>query len=137
MGVEPLSFADALEAEGERTSGEHERMLADPTYYSSRHDWYSYRDRGVYLPQLRNWEAVFPREQMLVLVSEEMYADVQGTVDTVSRFLGLPDATLPTTKTFNRITTSAIPSEVRTDLAKFYSSHNEALAEHLGRPLPW
>ncbi len=137
MGVEPLSFSEALEAEPDRTTGEVERMLRDPTYYSSAHDWYSYRDRGIYLPQLRHWREHFPADQLLVLTSEEMYADVQGVFDRVCGFLSLPTLTLPTTKTFNAITQSAIPDELRRELTDFYAPHNAELAAYLGRPLNW
>ena len=100
-GVEPLSFADALAAEPDRLAGEADRMTADPTYFSTAHDWYSYRERGVYLPQLQHWTAFFPREQLLVLRSEDMYSDVQGVFDKVCDFMEIGRHQLPTTKTFN------------------------------------
>ena len=136
--VEPLSFEDALAAEAARTEGESERMAADPTYYSEAHDWYTYRARGVYLPQLLNWTSVFPSEQLLVLRSEDLYADVQGTVDAVAAFLGLPPAVLPNRKPFNASKVrSTVPPVVREELAAYYAPHNQALEEHLGRSLDW
>lgn len=137
MEVEPLGFTQALAAEPERTAGELERMLADPSYYSTSHDWYSYRDRGLYLPQLQAWEQHFPREQLLVLTSEEMYADTQQAFDRIVEFLGLSAFTLPPVKALNSLTQSPIPAADREELAAFYAPHNEALAEHLGRPLGW
>lgn len=136
-GVEPLSFEQALDAEEARTSGELERMLDDPHYYSEAHDWYTYRSRGVYLPQLQSWTNVFPAEQLLVICSEDMYADVQGTVDRVNAFLGLPAHQLPTTKTFNASKRLPMPEEARAELTSFYAPHIRALSDHLGRPLIW
>jgi hypothetical protein len=136
-GVEPLSFELALESEASRTAGELERMLADPLYYSEAYDWYTYRSRGIYVPQLQNWTSVFPSDQLLVLCSEEMYADVQGTFDRVSSFLGLPAARLPTTKTFNASARLPMPESARQELTEFYSPHVQQLSEYLGRPLPW
>jgi hypothetical protein len=136
-GVEPLSFEQALDAEEARTRGELERMLDDPLYYSEAHDWYTYRSRGVYLPQLQSWTAVFPAEQLLVICSEDMYADVQGTVDRVSAFLGLPAHRLPTTKTFNASQRLPMPEGARAELTSFYAPHIRALGDHLGRPLSW
>jgi len=66
--VEPLTFEDALAAEADRTAGELERMLEDPTYYSEAHDWYTYRARGEYLNQLQNWASVSPAQQTLAAV---------------------------------------------------------------------
>lgn len=136
-GIEPLGFADALAAEPERLSGELERMLADPAYHSDAHDWYSYRSRGLYQPQLENWRSVFPAEQLLVVRSEDMYADVQGVVDEVCAFLGLPRHALPTTKTFNASKRLPIPEECREELAAYYRPHNEELERYLGRSLGW
>jgi hypothetical protein len=136
--VEPLSFEEALAAEPARTEGELERMAADPDYYSEPHDWYTYRARGVYLPQLLNWTSVFPTEQLLVLRSEDLYADVQGTVDTVAAFLGVPPAELPDRKPFNASKVrSTVPPAAREELAGFFEPHNRALEEHLGRELHW
>ncbi len=136
-GVEPLDFDAALAAEDSRLAGEDERMLADPNYYSSAHDFYAYRSRGIYLPQLQNWRASFPAEQMLVLRSEDMYRDVQGSFDKVTDYLQIPRFTLPSTKTFNAITQSKIPDGTRRKLAAFYAPHNAALADYLERPPLW
>jgi Sulfotransferase domain len=136
-GVEPLTFAQALEAEDARTEGELERMHADPLYYSEAHDWYAYRTRGIYLPQIENWTSVFPADQLLVICSEDLYADVQGTFDRVCAFLGLPAHPLPTTKTFNASPRLEMPAVVREELTAYYLPHAAKLGEYLGRPLPW
>lgn len=137
-GVEPLSFTDALAREEARTGGELERMLADPGYYSEAYDWYSYRQRGVYLPQLRTWEEHFPADQLLVLRSEDLYADVQGVFDQVCDFLGVGRFQLPDTQQYNAAPKpSSLPEDVREDLESFYAPHNAALEQHLGRSLNW
>lgn len=136
-GVEPLSFGDALEAEQSRTAGELDRMSADPTYYSEAHDWYSYRSRGIYLPQIENWRQTFPHDQLLVLRSEDLYADVQGTFDEICAFLGVPSVPLPTTRTFGAGKGDPMPDEPRRALTAFYAEHNARLASYLGRDLGW
>ncbi|MCQ9163648.1 sulfotransferase domain-containing protein [Arthrobacter sp. STN4] len=136
-GVEPLSFEEALRAEDIRLAGELEKMREDRGYYSAAHDFYPYRSRGVYLPQIENWHACFPREQLLVLRSEDMYRDVQGTFDAVCTFLGLPRFTLPSTRTFNAGSRSTMPEAARRELGEFYEPHNAALAAYLGREPLW
>lgn len=136
-GVEPLSFPDALAAEENRTAAVAERMRRDAGYHSDAFDWYAYRERGVYLPQLENWLASFPREQLLVLRSEDMYADVQSVFDEVCDFLGLPRADLPTKKTFNASARAPMPEAIRAELSAYYRRHNEELEAYLGRPLGW
>ena len=136
-GMEPLGFVEALAAEENRLEGEWDRMQADPDYYSTAHDFYSYRSRGIYLPQIQNWHASFPEKQLLVLRSEDMYQDVQGTFDTVCNFLEIPPHVLPDTRVFNAITASKIPVEARAELQEFYAPHNAALASYLGREPLW
>lgn len=137
-GVEPLAFQDALAAEDARTAGELARMRADPGYHSRAHDWYSYRARGVYLPQLRNWLSVFPADQLLVLRSEDMYADPQAAFDQACRFLGVGAHVLPDRRPRNTGRTRApVPESCRRELAEFYAPHNRALEAFLGRQLRW
>lgn len=136
-GVEPLSFLAALEAEPARTAGELERMAGDPRYYSAAHDFYSYRSRGVYLPQLKNWTSVFPREQLLVLRSEDMYAEVQPVFDRACEFLGIAQTELPSKRTFNASGRSSMPEEARRELTRYYAPLNEELEEYLGHSMKW
>ena len=137
-GVEPLGFEDALAAEDARTKGELDRMLADPSYYSTAHDYYTYRSRGVYLPQLRQWSDAVGPDRLLVLRSEDMYADPAATVARVTRFLGLPEIPLSRTGPYNaRHRVSAMPEVARADLAAHFAPHNAALEAWLGRQLDW
>ncbi len=136
-GVEPLSFPDALDAEDDRTAGELERMIDDPGYHSDAYDFYTYRQRGIYLPQLENWLTHFPAEQLLVLVSEEMYADPQSAFDRVCRFLGLPEAQLGVQRRFNSIADGGIDAASRKRLAEVFAEPNAELERFLGRTLDW
>jgi hypothetical protein len=136
--VEPLSFPDALAAEEERLSGELDRMLADPGYHSTAWDWYPYRSRGDYLPQLQHWTSVLGRDNLLVVRSEDMYGDVQRVFDEVCAFLGLPRHQLPTRRTFNASHTSPkMPEESAAELRAHFAPRVAALEEWLGRPLSW
>ena len=136
--VEPLSFVDALAAEDDRTAGELDRMMADPGYHSDAYDFYTYRQRGIYLPQIENWLRHFPAEQLLILVSEEMYADPQSTFDEVCAFLGLPGAALAgETRKYNSLREGAMDDTVRAQLAARFTDANADLEKFLGRSLGW
>lgn len=136
-GVEPLSFAAALAAEPDRLAGEVEKMAADPLYYSRPHDWYSYRDRGIYAAQLKRWFALFPREQFLILNSDAFYADEQGEIDRVTDFLSLRRHPLAAKPQYNHRPAKAMDPAIRAELADFYRPHNEELYELLGENLGW
>lgn len=136
-GVEDLGFEEALAAEAERTAGELERIAAEPYYYSESHDFHSYRDRGVYLPQLRRWVEHFPRERFLIMSSEELYRDEQAAVDRVCGFLGLSEFRLPRVDRHNYRPAPPMRDETAAELTEFYRPHNRALFEWLGEDLGW
>ena len=50
-----------------------------------------YSEHVRYVEQLRRYDAVFPREQMLVVIYEDFRADNAGTVREVLRFLGVDE----------------------------------------------
>jgi len=138
-GVEPLTFMDALAAEDDRLAGEREKMAADPGYYSTAFDWYPYKSRGDYLPQIENWLAHFPSNQLLVLRSEDLYSKTQDTFDKVCAFLGLPRVEMATRKTFNATwrTKDDVPEDARELLTEHFAKRNAQLEEFLGTGLGW
>jgi hypothetical protein len=137
-GFEPLpTFAEAVEAEESRLAGEAERLIADPTYYSLDHDCHSYLARGRYLEHLRPWLELFPRERLLVLLSEDLYADPVGALARTHRFLGLPVLPPPRVPHHNRLTVDPIDPGLARTLRDYYRPHNQALAADLGMELPW
>ncbi|TDB76503.1 sulfotransferase domain-containing protein [Micromonospora sp. KC723] len=136
-GVEPLGFAAALAAEEERTAGERERLVADPTYVSNAYDWYSYRARGRYLEHLEPWLDRFDRERLLILPSETLYREPAATYGRVLEFLALPPYQLDRYEVFNDRRSSAMDPAVRDELTRYYAPYNEALAKRLGMTFEW
>jgi len=136
-GVEELSFEAALDAEPRRLSGEVEKMLADPSYYSRPHDWYSYRDRGVYHPQVERWLAHFHRSSLLILPSERLYSEPQRVFDQMVEFIGLPPHQLRSAKPWNYHPSTDMRQDTRQRLREFYRPHNDALCRLLDQELGW
>lgn len=136
-GTEPLSFRDALVAEAARLRGETERILADPTYYSTRHDFFSYLARGRYAEQLDRWMRHFSPEQLLILRSEDMYLEPSTTVRRVHAFLGLPQRDLQRPEPFNALPTGNLSQEDRHWLVEYYRPHVLDLRSRFGSDLTW
>lgn len=136
-GVEDLSFEEALAAEPERLRGEVERMAADPLYYSRAHDFYSYRDRGVYLPQVERWLKLFPPENVMIIAAEELYRDEKATFAALIDFLGLPQWELQAAERHNYLPAPPMAEETKRELTAFYRPYNEALFALLDRRFPW
>jgi hypothetical protein len=138
LGHETLSFEDALAAEEERLAGEDEKLRADPGARSFAHQHHSYVARGRYAEQLERWLALYPREQLLVLVSEELFADPIGATLETQRFLGLPERPPARLQARNvRRYTSPLDDGLHARLAAGFADDNQRLARLLGRDLPW
>ena len=75
------SFARALALEDERRQG---RQVPRYTYWPGM---LLYSEHVRYVEQLRRYRAVFPREQVLVLIYDDFRRDNEGTVREVLRFL--------------------------------------------------
>jgi hypothetical protein len=137
LGREPLSFEDALDAEEERTRGEAERMAREPGYFS--HAWWdhTYVARGRYAEQLERWLELFPREQLLVLASEELAAETAGTYRRVLEFLGAPSHGLAEYPRVYRQEYAEMAPETRRRLAREFAEPNRRLYELLGRDFGW
>jgi hypothetical protein len=143
-GFEQLSFADAIEAEEERTQAEKEKVLSNPQYNSTAFFRYSYLARGVYVDQLKHWLDFFPREQLLILKSEELNAEPTEIFKQTLAFLDVP-VLIPASlqKEFKHYNTaentsaSKIDPAMRERLIAYFEPHNARLYEFLGRDFGW
>jgi len=143
MGLETLSFEEAIEKEERVLAAERERVAADQVYQSPLLQSYSYLARGVYVDQLQAWLGFFPRQQVLILRSEDFYADVVATVAQVLRFLGLPAARDKAHaggdeyRTYNQGEYGAMDAALRARLVAYFAPHNRRLYDYLGVDLGW
>lgn len=141
QGVETLdSFEAAIDAEAARLDGELERMERDPAYVSWEHLNFAYADQSRYAASLERWFAHWPREQILVLRSEDLYADPAGVLDQTRSFVGL--ATLGSqgsdaVTNFNRLPPAKIAPETRSRVWNMVSHDVERLADLVGQAPFW
>jgi hypothetical protein len=137
LGREPFSFEDALAAEDERMCGEVERMLHDPSYFSEAWWNHTYAARGRYAEQLERWFAVFPREQLLVLFSDDLLQQPEATYALVLDFLGVGSYELSSYPRIFSREYSEMNAATRAELEGVFAGPNAELARLLGRELPW
>ena len=137
QGHESLEFEEALAREDERLAGEEERMLADAHYLSGPHRRLSYRTRGLYADQLERWYEHVPREQLLVVRSEDLFADPAATLQTVFEFLGLEPWSAAEYPALNQRPYSGMSDEARATLAAAFAEPNRRLEALLDRELGW
>jgi Sulfotransferase domain len=137
LGREPLSFEDALDAEEERTRGEVERLVADPRGFSRPWWDHTYAARGLYAEQLERWLAVFPREQLLVVRTEDLGERPVGTYASILDFLGARKHMLDEYPRVFERDYSPMREDTRAALAERFAEPNRRLEALLGRPMGW
>ncbi|CAN5188688.1 hypothetical protein BH20GEM2_BH20GEM2_17550 [soil metagenome] len=135
--LESLSFEDALETEPERLGPELARMREDPFYNSDPHRIFSYFDRGIYVDQLQRYAEHFPRRQMLVLQSEQLFRDPQAAINRVLEFLDLDPWSLPDATPVRMAGYSRERSEVHDRLDERFRAHNQRLFDFLDEEFDW
>jgi hypothetical protein len=128
-GLETEEFGRALELETEREASLPERLrYARP---------YSYFSRGLYAQHLRRFFDLFPREQILILRSEDVGTRPREVALACHQFLGVPprpddaDALCPINSAVDP-QTQPLDRAVYAELARRYAGPNRELAALLG-----
>lgn len=148
-GFETWSFEDAVKGEHERIAGEREKMLQDENYYSHNFRHFSYLKRGIYVDQLQNWLRYYPREQMLILRSEDLYKDPTAVLQQTLHFLTVTgkqpsrnkefkNYSRPTKKGYtNMDKPPKMDTKIREYLIEYFKPHNARLYDFLGVDFGW
>lgn len=133
-GVEQLPFEEALNAEESRMTSDPDRLGAAMQY--------AYRGKSRYAEQLEAWFDLYPREQFLILKSEEIFGADTGALAEVHRFLGIRSvlvggrpAAVP--KANASPNGAALDPKLHLELADYFAPHNRRLYELIGRDLGW
>jgi hypothetical protein len=137
LGIEHLPFDAALAAEDERLAGQRERMLAEDGYESRAFNEFSYKARGRYAEQLAAWRMHFPRDQMLILVSEELFSAPDQHFLRVLDFLDLPHWLPDNFRPWNEGYYEEMSGDLRRSLVEYFRPHNERLRHEFEVDTKW
>lgn len=97
-----------------------------------------YLARGIYADQLLRWSRFFPKEQMLVLKSEDFFERPQDVLKIVLNFLDLPQWEPEAWKHRKKGSyEERMNPEIRRRLEDFFEPHNRRLYEYLGVDFGW
>jgi Sulfotransferase domain len=136
-GFDDVSFEEAIEREEEVNAGEVEKMRADPTYSSFPWRHQSSVRRGQYVDRLETFFSVLPREQFLIVFSEEFATQPHEQYASVLSFLGLPHQEPAEFGRWNTRPGGPMLDSTRRRLEEHYAPYDARLAALLGRTLPW
>jgi Sulfotransferase domain len=135
---ESRSFEDALAWEEAELKPELERWASDPTYVSPLPLFgRSYVARGCYADHLERWLALFPRDRLLVLTSDELLGSPACALSKVEAFLEVPEWQPSSYPQENVRAYPPMPPATRDYLRGVFEPHDRRLEELLGFELPW
>ena len=122
-GRDTLDFAEAIRTEASRCATAHPRQ----------HPWWSYADRGHYVRQLDRILGHFPREQLLILRSEDLREDPSNALAQVAAFLAIAPFGQVARREVNAIPHAAsIDPHTRAALARAFESDVHELQRRFG-----
>jgi hypothetical protein len=136
-GREDLPFREAIEKEDERLNGVLERVKAGDNGALRSYRNYSYKSRGRYAEQLQRWFALFPRDQFLLLKSEDLFEKPESICKQVYEFLGLSDFRLDKYENANPGRYSDADAKVIAELETYFRPYNQQLYDLAGRDFGW
>lgn len=137
IGCEKLEFEKAIASEPDRLKGEIEKIKADEGYYSFNHQHYSYLSRGIYVEQIKNWLDYFPREQLLILKSEDFLANTRKVFSEVLDFLDITASAIKEYEINNIEDYSKMPPEIEQQLTDYFKPYNQELSDLLKEDFTW
>lgn len=136
--IEPFTFEDAIDAEEERVGDDLRRLHADPSHRGAAHHTYGYVSAGMYADQLERWFRFVPRERLLIMRSEDLYADPGTAFRRVVEHIGLPQWQPERFVHRNEGDYGQdMRPETRKRLARIFAPHNRRLYAIIGRDLGW
>jgi len=137
VGCEKLEFEKAIASEPDRLKGEIEKIKADEGYYSFNHQHYSYLSRGIYVEQIKNWLDYFPREQLLILKSEDFQANTSQVFSQVLDFLDISAIPIKEYEINSAEDYNKMPAELEQELTNYFQPYNQQLSDLLKEDFTW
>jgi len=142
LGLEDLSFRDAIAAEDERLARDRKALREDPYDRVLNFRRYSYVSRGRYVEQLARWFDVSPRGRFLILMSDDLFARPEETLYEILRFVGVPMWSPPEFRNYSYAKDAVagspeIPDGLRHGLDDRFAGPNRELAQLLGFTPRW
>ena len=110
-------------------------MLQDDSAYANVQSYYILL--GLYVYWLKEWMKFFPKEQFLILRSEDLYKNSANTMNRVFNFLGISEYENSSYKNTFRGQYTSMDESLHAALKEYYRPHNQKLEEFLGMEFNW
>ena len=136
-GRETLSFKEAINQESSRTAYDSVEKIDGLDYVNHDFRRFSYLARGHYADHIQRVFNHFPREQVLILRSEDYFQEPRSGLNKIFEFLSLNNAKLRDYPVLNVGHYSPIPTEIRELLVQHYTEYNTKLYQLTGEDFGW
>ena len=104
-------------------------------YYKFVHT--SLLSRGFYAEQLEKWFKIFPRNQILIIKSEDFAIQTNKIMNEIFNFLGLENFNILDDSKKNKIVYEPMKKETRRELIEYFRPYNEKLYSMINRNFDW
>lgn len=121
-------FQAAVETEIKQLQNNEQDFWSQPNGYVSR---------GVYIKFIKKWMSIFPKEQFLIIQSEDFYKNPPQLLSQVYQFIGVSNQKLDSYKQYNSGSYSSIDPAIIEALKNYYKPYNAELEEFLGVKFNW
>ncbi|MGK7897594.1 MAG: tetratricopeptide repeat protein [Xenococcus sp. (in: cyanobacteria)] len=92
---------------------------------------------SLYYYQIKAWMKHLPRQQFLILKSEDFYSSPENTMEQVFSFLGLPVHKIDQYPKINAGFYSSVDPDLRKTLSEYFQPYNKLLEEYLNCNFHW
>lgn len=132
-----LSFEHCIHLESEILDGRKEEFMQEEGHTDLIYRRFSFLARSRYSEQLSEWFKYFPREQIMIIRSEDYFSDPAAVYSGFFHFLGLSDFRIMPRKEHIPGDYEPIGRETRLKLNAYFEPYNQKLAELTGRDFCW
>lgn len=128
------SLAEVIDTEIEMIQG-----MSDPSEIMKTNFKFEprYLVWSLYYYFLKKWMQVFPKEQFLILNSNDFYGNPARVMAQVFDFLELPNHELPDYHVYTKGSYSNIDNKLHNKLDNLFKPHNQKLEDYLGIKMNW
>lgn len=129
------SFEEMIEGEIETRT--YDELVITEENFETFNQKKSYLLKGIYVDQLKIWNSLFAKKQILTISSEDLKLNPQETLKTIFEFLKLSNYKIETPQYKKQKKYVAMNPETREKLIEFYKPHNERLFKFIGKKFDW
>ncbi len=93
--------------------------------------------KGIYINQILPWLEIFPKNQILIISTEEFGNKTNETYNKIFKFLELPKYEIRNKQRYRKGNYKKMSNETRELLDHFYEKYNNELFQKIGQKFEW